>query len=227
METLKKYHMEDRCVVNSYTLATLREVRRYSDTIPLSQVINLGDVLTAETVDNVAGLGNAIVTMFLYPTDDPVSLWDASADALTYAAESGVQIHMAQVGSYADYSAMVRRGVQGFHILKPFLPYTRADIQFTVTVENGKAWAGNILGSDRLTADITMDAGTVTLTNFCKAGSGYRYDDGLPELWLNRLPGTVSVVCDSNPSCTAQIRYGAVVVDTGNVDGVYYINVNI
>lgn len=227
MDTLKKYRMEDHCVINSYTVATLQEVRKYNDTIPLSMVIALGATLTKEMVDKVIPLGNSIVTMFLYPTDDPISLWDQSAEALAYAAENDVQIHMAQVGSYADYSAMVQRGVQGFHILKPFLPYNRSDVQLTVTVENGKAWVGNVLGSDRLTADITMNAGTVTLTNIRNVGSGYGYDDGLPMLWLNRLPLTASVHCANSRKCSVEAKNGKVVLYTDSVDGIYYINVSI
>lgn len=227
MDTLKKYRMEDHCVVNSYTLAALQEVRRYSSTIPLSMVISLGTTLTKETVDKVIPLGNSIVTMFLYPTDDPISLWNQSAEALAYAAENDVQIHMAQVNSYADYSAMVQRGVQGFHILKPFLPYNRADIQLTVTIEKGTAWVGNIIGSDRLTADIALNSGVVTLTNIRNVGSGYGYDDGLPTLWMNRLPSTVSVSCSASRKCSAEIKAGALVLYTDGTDGVYYINVSI
>ena len=227
MDTLRKYHMESHCVVNSYTLDTLREVRKYSDTIPLSMVINLGATLTKEMVDKVIPLGNSMVTMFLYPTDNPIGLWDASAEALAYAAENDVQIHMAQVGSYSDYSDMVQRGVQGFHLLKPFLPYQRSDVQFTVTVENGKAWFGNILSSDRLTADITMESGTVTLSNIRNTNSGYGYDDGLPALWLNRLPLTATVSCATNRKCSVEAKGGKVVLYTEGADGVYYINVNI
>lgn len=227
MVTLKKYRMEDHCVINSYTLATLQEVRKYSDTIPLSMVINLGATLTKAMVDKVIPLGNSMVTMFLYPTDDPISLWDASAEALAYAAENDVQIHMAQVNSYADYSAMVQRGVQGFHLLKPFLPYNRTDVQLTVTVENGKAWVGNILGSDRLTADITMENGVVTLSNIRNVGSGYGYDDGLPALWLNRLPLNATVTCSTSRKCSAEAKNGTIVLYTDSVDGLYYINVRI
>ena len=227
MDTLKKYRMEDHCVINSYTLATLQEVRKYSDTIPLSMVINLGATLTTEMIDKVIPLGNAIVTMFLYPTDDPISLWDKSAEALDYAAENDVQIHMAQVGSYADYSAMVQRGVQGFHLLWPFLPYKRTDVQLTVTIEKGTAWVGNILGSDRLAADITLNSGVVTLTNIRNVGSGYGYDDGLPTLWMNRLPSTVSVSCSASRKCSAEVKSGALVLYTDCTDGIYYINVSI
>ena len=227
METLRKYRMEDHCVVNSYTLATLKEVRKYSDTIPLSQVINLGDVLTKTVVDNVIPLGNSIVTMFLYPTNNPLELWEQSAEALEYAAENDVQIHMAQVSSYAAYSAMVQRGVQGFHITKPFLEYRRSDVQFTVTMSAGVVTFGNIIGSNRLTARVSNNGGKVTISNIAANGSGYGYDDGLPVLWLNTLPFAASVRCANNPNCSVDYQDGALVLETNNVDGVYYVNVNI
>ena len=227
MDVLRKYHMEDHCVINSYTLATLQEVRKYSDTIPLSQVISLGDTLTRTVVDRVHGLGNSMVTMFLYPTDNPLELWEQSADALAYAQEKGVQIHMAQVSSYSDYSDMVQRGVQGFHLTKPILDYKREDIQFTVKMTSGNAVFGNILGSDRLTADLTVSDGVVTIKNIARNGSGYGYDDGLPALWLNCLPGTASATCSTNEDCSVQIKNGALVLTTNNIDGTYYVNVNI
>ena len=227
METLRKYRMEDHCVINSYTLATLKEVRKYTDSIPVSMVISLGAVLTTEIVDKVIPLDNSIITMFLYPTDNPIELWDQSEEALNYAMENDVQIHMAQVDNYSDYSAMIQRGVQGFHILRPFLDYKQSDIQFTVTVQSGKAWFGNLFNSARYTMDIAMNNGVVTLTNIANNGSGYGYDDGLPVIWMNRLPSTVSVNCSTNSNCSAEIKNGALVLNTGNVDGIYYIRVNI
>lgn len=225
--TLEKYRMLNHCVINSYTLETLKEVRRYSDSIPLSMVISLGTPLTKDIVDKVVPLGNSIITMFLYPTDNPDELWEQSSEALYYADVNDVQIHMAQVSDYGDYSNMNRKGVQGFHLMKPFLAYNRSDVQFTVTVESRKAWFGNILNSTRYNADISMNDGIVTLTNIRNNGSGYGYDDGLPALWLNKLPFQANVTCSTNPNCTVEVKNGAVILNTNNVNGTYYVHVNI
>lgn len=227
MEILKKYHMENHCIINSYTLATLREVRKHNEVIPLSQVIQLGNVLTKAAIDNVIPLKNAIVTMFLYPTDNPLDLWEQSTEALNYALENGVQIHMAQVNSHVDYSAMIQRGVQGFHITKPFLEYKRSDIQFVIILKSGVATFGNVFGGDRLDANVSNNNGDVTIRNISVNGSGYDYDDGLPELWLNMLPFNANAKCANNAYCGIRYQDGGLVLNTSNVDGTYYINVNI
>lgn len=227
METLKKYGMEERCVINSYTYATLREVRKYSDSIPLSQVISLGAVLNTTTVDNMKLLGNAIVTMFLYPTDNPLELWEQSASAIKYAFDNDIKIHMAQVKNYADYSAMVQVGVQGFHITKPFLGYDRTDIQFVVTMKAGVATFGNLFGTDKFTASVSNNNGDVTIKDISVNGSGYGYDDGLPILWMNKLPFWASVKCNNNPYCAINYQNGGLVLKTSNINGVYHININI
>lgn len=227
LETLNKYHMIEHCMINSFTLETLQEVRKYNHTIPLSNVIGARIKLEREVVENMIPLGNAAVTAFFYGMENRPELWEESAEALRFAAEHGVQIHMAQVASFADYSDMIRKGVQGFHITRVFLPYHRGDVQFAVRVTDGKAAFENLLGSDRLCADIRNEKGLVRISNICNNGSGYGYDDGLPALWLNRLPFTATVTCGSNPAATVTFRDNALWLDTGATDGLYYIHISI
>lgn len=227
LDTLNKYNMIEHCMINSFTLETLQEVRKYNHTIPLSNVIPARIRLEREVVENMIPLGNAAVTMFLYGREKKPELWEESAEALQLAQENGVQIHMAQVASFADYSYMVRKGVQGFHITRAFLPYNRSDIQFAIRVTDGKAAFENLLGSDRLCADICDDKGLVRISNIRNNGSGYDYDDGLPVLWLNRLPFTANVSCGSNPAATVSFCENALWLDTGAIDGLYYIHITI
>ena len=227
MKTVRKYHVENNCVINSFTIETLREVRKYSDVIPLSQVILHRAPLTREVVDNVIPFKNGIVTMFIYPENDPMKYWEESRDGIEYAKEHNVPIHMAQVGQYKDYCDMVSRGVTGFHITRAFLPYTRGDVQFAIRIENGTASFENVLGSDRLTAEVAMSGGTVSIKNICNNGSGYGYDDGLPLLWLNKLPFDVNVRCVANPDCRVRFENNMIKVETNGTDGLYIINVNI
>ncbi|MBE6964865.1 MAG: hypothetical protein E7441_02385 [Ruminococcaceae bacterium] len=227
MKTVRKYHVEESCVINSFTIETLREVRKYSDAIPLSQVILHRAPLTREVVDNVIPFKNGIVTMFIYPESDPMKYWEESRDGIEYAKANNVPIHMAQVGSYKDYCEMIRRGVTGFHITRAFLPYTRTDIQFAIRVEDGKASFENILGSDRMAADIEQTDSEIYIRNICNVGSGYGYDDALPLLWLNKLPFNLSANCADNRNCSITFDGKALRLDTNGRDGMYYINVNI
>ncbi len=227
IKTVRKYHAENNCLINSFTIETLREVRKYSDVIPLSQVIEYKAALTKKVVDDVIGLKNGIVTMFIYPENEPMKYWKESEKMVGYAFENGVQIHMAQVKQYKDYCDMIKLGVSGFHITRPFLPYTRSDIQFSVRVENGSAYFENIIGSDRMSADVSAENGIVTIRNFRNSGSGYGYDDALPLLWLNKLPFDLSVNSKDNADCSITYKDGALRLDTKWRDGVYFVNVNI
>ncbi len=227
MKTVRKYHVEGSCVINSFTIETLREVRKYSEIIPLSQVILHRAPLTREIVDNVIPFKNGIVTMFIYPENDPMKYWEESRDGIEYAKANKVPIHMAQVGSYKDYCDMISRGVTGFHITRAFLPYARGDIQFAIRVEGGNASFENIIGSDRMIADVTMQNGIVNIKNIRNNGSGYGYDDALPLLWLSKLPFDLSVNCSDNKNCSIAFNGKGLCLDTGECDGMYYINVNI
>lgn len=227
LEILNKYHMIEHCMINSFTLETLQEVRKYNQTIPLSNVIPSRIKLEREVVENMIPLGNAAVTMFLYGGEKRPELWEESAEALKLAKDNGVQIHMAQVSSFADYSNMIRKGVQGFHITRAFLPYNRSDIQFAIRITDGHAVFENLLGSDRLCADISNENGTVRISNIRNNGSGYGYDDGLPALWLNRLPFAADVSCASDQAAAVTFRDNALWLSTGNTDGIYYIHISI
>lgn len=223
MQTLRKYHMESWCVINSFTLETLQEIRKHSAIIPLSQVQKGWSILTKETVDRLMPLGNVIITLFHYPAPDPESLWERSADAIAYAQNAGIPIHMAQVGPYAEYSHLIRKGVQGFHLYRPILPYTRTDIHFTVTVQDGAVTFGNILLADQYEADISREGGTVAVRNIRRSGSGYGFDDGLPALWMNTLPYRLDV----QPPCPIRFEHNAILLETGENCGTYTVHVNI
>ena len=227
MQVLYKYHMIEHCMINSFTLETLQAVRKYNHTIPLSNVIPAEIPLKREVVENMIPLGNAAVTAFFYGREKRPELWEASKEALDLAWEHGIQIHMAQVASFADYSYMIQKGVQGFHITRAYLPYTRRDIQFAVRVTAGEASFEDLLLSDRLQADVVSTGGKVFIRNIRNNGSGYGYDDGLPALWMNRLPYAANVTCPDNHSAKIHWNGDALVLDTGNVDGMYVIHISI
>ncbi len=227
LKVLGKYHMESRCVINSFTLAALQEVRKYTDSIPLSLVLPLAKVLNKNTVDVMIPLKPSIISMFLYPGKEPLKLWDESSEALDYAQEFGIQIHMAQVGKYSDYCDMITRGVQGVQITRPYMPYTKTNIQFKITVDENGAQFGNIIGSDRLIADIEFSDGVVQIRNIKCSGSGYGYDDGLPALWLNTLPYSLHATRSDGVSCPMVYRDNTLFLTTGGVCDTYYIDVNI
>lgn len=228
LAVLKKYCMEEHCVVNSFTYETLREVRRYSSTIPVSFVQPLKEPLDRGAVDKMIALGNGIICMFLYNGKGTrPDLLDASEENLQYARQNDVQIYMAILNSYRDYTYLVQRGIQGMQIARAIMPYNRCDIQFSVRMEKGTAVFENLFNADTLSADICNDAGTVTVRNIRRNGSNLGFDDGLPALWLNKLPFSAEVSCASNRECSVFWKENALVLKTGNVEGRYYIHVSV
>ncbi|MBE6966413.1 MAG: hypothetical protein E7441_10340 [Ruminococcaceae bacterium] len=224
---VRKYNMENHCVINSFTLETLQEASKYTDEIPLSNVFEKGVVLTKEMVDGVIPFKHGIVNLFFCDHEKTKEFWEASIDAIEYARQNDVQVHVAILRKYSDYCWLTDRGVQGFQLARPCLPYTRTDIQFAVNVKDGKASFENILGSDRMTADITTSDGIVLVTNIRNNGSSYGYDDALPLLWLNKLPFDICVNCKENKNCRICFEDNSIKLDTNGKDGIYYVNVNI
>lgn len=227
IKTLEKYYMIEHCMINSFTLETLQEVRKYNHTIPLSNVIPARIKLERKVVENMIPLGNAAVTAFFYGRENKPELWEASKEALELAREHDIQIHMAQVGSFAVYSDMIQKGVQGFHITRAYLPYNRSDIQFAVRLKAGEAVFEDLLLSDRLQADVVNNGGTVRISNIRNNGSGYGYDDGLPALWMNRLPYRLDVTCAENTNPVLRWDGAAFVLETNAIEGLYFIHISI
>lgn len=227
LRILKKYHMTEYCVINSFSYDTISEVRKYSDTITISQVIDLRLIPDKEIVDKLYALGNSIITLFYFDLPESYDLWEDSKEILEYINEKGIPVHMAQVNRYKDYSYLIQNGVQGFHLKKAFFPYQRADIQFTVCVNGQNTEFGNILDGNRLCADVIRNGNITEIRNIRKDGSNYNFDDGLPVLWLNTLPYKAEISCNNNPDCTICFQNNALIIDTKGIDGTYYININI
>ena len=228
LAVLKKYCMEEHCVINSFTYETLREVRKYSHSIPVSFVQPLKEILDRNAVDQMIALGNGVICMFSYNGKGPrPDLLDASEENLRYARENDVQIYMAILNSYRDYTYLVQKGIQGMQIARAIFPYNRSDIQFVIRLENGTAVFENLFNADTLRGEVSVENGLVKVWNIRRNGSNYGFDDGLPAFWLNKLPFSMGVSCATNPECSIIYRDNALVLSTGNADGTYYIHVSV
>ena len=232
LKVLRKYRMESHSIVNSFTYETLCAVRKLSDVIPLSWVQGRNKPLSREMVDKMLPLAPSIVTLFLCPGNEMFeSYFEASSDCFEYASENDVQVFMAIIYKYSEYAYSQMRGIQGMQIGRAFMPYTRTDIQFAIEIKDGCAKFLNIIGSDRMDADVSMSDAVITVKNIRNSGSGYGFDDALPLLWLNQLPHSISVNCSCNTECSAAFDGSALLINTGlkdgMTDGVYYVNVNI
>lgn len=232
LRVLKEQHMQERCILNSMTFETLVEVRKHTTSIPVSFVPEAFIIPDRKVVDDVFALGNSVLTFYFYlhdMYDNPFSrkLWEEAQDIVKYTKEKNLPMYMAIVDSYYDYTMLIEGGIQGFQLFTPFFHYQREDIQFSITLDNGKASFGNILSSDRLIADITQNGSIVEIKNIRKNRDGITFEDGLPALWFNTLPFIMDVCSGNNPKCTIEYKNNTILLDTNNIDGIYFVNVNI
>ena len=123
--------MEERCVVNSFTYETLRETRRYSDTVPVSHVQPHYAALTEDIVRAAADLGNSLVCMFSYPDRDGKAMEAirASAPAMELARSLGMRLFQAIVPTAEERAACLELGFSGFQLLRVFPPYAVPAVQ--------------------------------------------------------------------------------------------------
>ena len=123
VETLRKYDMVDRCVINSYTMQTLETVRLFSRSIPVSMVISHMANATMNDVAKVQNLGNSILTTFYYPDENGATTLQTDKPVLDYAHTNGVVVHTAQVKDATEYNTCLKYGIKGFHLLRNLTPY--------------------------------------------------------------------------------------------------------
>lgn len=227
ISTLRKYSMEEHAIINSFTYESLCEVRCHSDIIPVSHVFDIGYLPTSEDIDRLAALGNAICTLFWYTVGRNDSHWDEYAPLAAYAASKDIPLHMAIVPSFADYSTCIAHGIQGFQLYRAMLPYPQLDIRFTVNADNGTASVGNLFRADTCIADTEYKDNRIRIRNIRRNGSNLPFDDGLPVLWLNTLPHTLSVSCPENPNAKIHFEQNSIVLDNHGIDGTYLVHASL
>lgn len=227
IKTLRKYGMEEHAIINSFTYESLCEIRRHSDIIPVSNVFDIGYMPTREDIDRLEVLGNSICALFWYTFGRDDSHWAEADELMAYAAAKGVTMHMAIIPSFAVRSECIAHGIQGFHLYRAMLPYPQIDIRFTVTAENGEATLGNLLRADTLLADTEHKGDCICIRNIRRNGSNLRFDDGLPALWLNTLPHTITVSCPENPHAKIRFEDNSLILETDGIDGTYLVHVSI
>ena len=193
-EVIYRYRMENNTVINSMCYESSVAARKYDKDIILCYTLHGGVQFCQEHLDMTEALGNAVLCGFHYSEHRGRS-WDfdeSQKNAMTYAQSKGIRIWQAQVHRYSDYVECMDRGVTGFQITKPYLPYTRQSLSFEIIIKNGVPVFSNILGGDRYSADCCMKCGRIKVSNIRLSGSKRGFADGIMPLWLNTLPYELS-----------------------------------
>jgi len=113
---LEKYNMTKQCIINSFNYETLKAVRDRDADICISHVQRRNAPLTKEMIDTAASLGNCVVCAF-WAMDMPEILddmYEKSKDAIAYAKEKNVPLHLAQVSNTENLKLGIERGFTGF-----------------------------------------------------------------------------------------------------------------
>lgn len=111
---LDKYNMRTRCIVNSFTLASLQAVRNVDSTITLSQVLGSGASINASVINNAIALGNCQICGFNFPNQGKFD--SIEAEAIAYAKEHDIRLYQAQVNNMDDIDQLMALGISGAHM---------------------------------------------------------------------------------------------------------------
>ena len=122
---VRKYGMEDRLIVNSFTYEALTETRKYSSTVPVSFVQDYHVVLTEPVLDAAADLGNAIITVFSFlGNTDGFDVIEQSKTVLERALARNIPLFQAIVTHEEDRKRAIGYGFTGFQIAHLMTPYS-------------------------------------------------------------------------------------------------------
>ena len=210
LDCLKKYNMLGNAIINSFTLESLQKFRALDSDIMLSNVLNSQVALTTSHIDTALSLGNCMVAIFAFPFDNSDTTLSNSAAALTYAQEQGVLVYGAIAKTYEEYAKAVACGLSGLHMQSLMIPYEPQRYSLKVTVADGTTTLTDEFAAERYTATVTQTDNKITIADIRLSGSDRGFDDGVMQLWLNKLPYDLTVKDDSGADCSAVFSGGKI-----------------
>lgn len=119
-ESIKKYDMSERTMINSFTYKTLQIMRTYDDNIALSWVQVANHSVTTDDVDKAYKLGNVVICAYDYGNGAPTGITNQSASVIAYAKEKGIRFYEAIVTNDTNLNLLYDNGIMGAQI--EFLP---------------------------------------------------------------------------------------------------------
>ncbi len=229
LNLLEKYNMVENSIINSFTVESLQIFRNLNDRVMLSNVLTSSTILTQAHIDTAIALGNCLVCLFPFPNDDA---WDTtmenSKEAMEYAKEKGVLIYGAIANRYADYIKSVHYGLSGLQLSTVVMPYESKRYLFKVTLTEGVATFADEFIAEKYTANVTQTESKISISDIRANGSGSDFDNGLMNLWLNRLPYNLSITEESGKSCDISFSGSSIDINTyGETSAVYHLSVTV
>lgn len=228
LDCLKKYNMLDNAIINSFTVESLQKFRALDSDIMLSNVLYSQVALTTSHIDTALSLGNCMVAIFAFPFDSADTVLSNSAAAITYAKEKGVLVYGAIAKTYSEYSKAVTYGLSGLHMQSLMFPYEPKRYCLKVTVSNGIAAVSDEFMANRYSATISQSGNTISLSNITVVNSDRGFDDGVMQLWLNKLPYVLDIKEETGKSCEISYSSGTIqIVTGGETSATYHLSITV
>ena len=119
MPIIYKYSMQDKCIINSFTLDSLKIVKQYDPSIKLSWVIGK-DQLTTEVIDTASELGNCALTLYCFWVENGGINKLASYEyEIIYAQNKGIPLYAAILDVVSIIDQLKQLGICGAQMLYP------------------------------------------------------------------------------------------------------------
>ena len=109
VDKIKSYGFENHCIVNSFTLESLAEVRKHSDIVFLSNVLEENQLISDVIINRINQYGNVVITTF----DNDGKMVDSNMEKITLAKSMGIRIFGAIFNNANNVSKLLDAGFSG------------------------------------------------------------------------------------------------------------------
>lgn len=207
LRLLDAYDYTDHCIVNSFELASVKQVAEQSNHRVMISVVKeyaIGSKLTTDEIDNILAVSpNCTINAYAGSNTDSWNntlLMDASKNAINYAKHKGVVVGTSFVSSPQP---LFKKGVGLMQCSTVCIPTKLTQICLCLALNNGVATMRSYgaYGAE-YTADASVSNTTVELRNVRKIGSDRVFSDGITPNLAGFFPYSLSAVGDNVKSAT-------------------------
>lgn len=224
LRLLEKYDFTDHCIVNSFTVESVRQVAEQSNHRVMISVVKeymQGNALKTEEIDNLLSVSpNCTINIYTSSTTDEwnnVKLAEASKDAIAYAKTRGVVVGTAFV---KEPHTLFTKGIGLMQCDILCVQPKITTIPLCVSILNGVATVERFGGyGSRYTADVEAVGAKIKLHNIRLNASDREFPDGITPNLASIFPYSLSVVGDNttgailNWHCDIEIRLDTSIVN--------------
>lgn len=188
-----KYFLEDVAIINIFppTFGKCDKVREYSKRIKICYTQNYGYDLSEALIQNVAAYYPSYIAIEGNRIDN-----ETNTAMIPVAQTNNIGIISYDTTEYY-YKNFIAKGLQGFSIIKPILPYKPRRITFIAFIDDG----GDTLEirnreSKLISGDMSVDKSSMimTISNIRKTYTDFGFPDGVMPVLMNYLPYQISVL---------------------------------